>query len=187
MEKRAYKLFKELEKSVKFFKSGNAMKLRNHSNEVIRHAALEGDKELALIAMVSYVLHKLMTKQHIVTHVKWKSNKASLLDALQAALSALKAGNFKKFDSSMNTFDRQLHKIDSYFSRFVQSLMHKARVKYAADAYFFGLSMSSAAELTGAERKRLQEYIGATTVTDKEKQVKGIKDRLNKLKEVLKE
>ena len=185
MDKTAYALHSQLKKSLLFFKKGEAQKLRNHANSLIRKAASESDESLARVAVVSYVLHKLLTKEHIVKHEKWKGNRASLANAIESALSALERDDLKKFGSSLESFSKHLERIDSYFSRFVQSLMEKARVKYASDAYFYGMSLSSASALTNADRKRLQEYIGATTVHEKEKSAKGIRERLNALKKAL--
>ncbi len=161
------------------------MRLRKHANDLIRIAAMENNKELAQVSVVSYALHKLLTKEHIVKHEKWKGNRQSLINAITAALRALEANDVKKFDSSIESFSKHLKRIDSFFSRFVQGLMEKARVKYASDAYFYGLSLSSAAALTNADKKRLQEFIGATKLHEKEKPTKGIAERLAEFKAVL--
>lgn len=185
MNKECYKLHVQLQKSLQFFMKGNEMRLRKHANDLIRIAAMENNKGLAQISVVSYTLHKLLTKEHIVRHEKWRGNRQSLINAISAALKALEADDLKKFDSSLSAFSRHLKRIDSFFSRFVQGLMEKARVKYASDAYFYGLSMSSAAALTGADKKKLQQFIGATKLHEKEKPTKGITERLAELKAVL--
>ncbi len=185
MKKDSYKLHSGLKKTLGLFKKGEALKLREHANSLVKRAASENSKSTAKIAVVSYVLHKLLTKEHIVRHKKWKGNKASLSNAIASAMKALEADDLEKFGSSMDSFSKQLKKIDFYFSRFVQSLMEKSRVKYASDAYYYGLSMSSAAALTGADKKRLQEFIGATKLHEKEKPKRGIRQRLSSLKKAL--
>lgn len=184
--KKKQELYKQLKKTLTHFEKNKAMDLREHANELIKKAAIENNKSLALIAVVSYVLHKLLTKEHIIKYKKWNNNKRSLINAIERALKALEKDNLKEFNSSMKSFSKQLKKIDSYFSRFVQGLMEKSRVKYASDAYFYGLSLSSASELTGADKKKLQEFIGATKVHEKEKPKKGIGERLKDLKKGIK-
>ena len=58
-------------------------------------------------------------------------------------------------------------------------------MKYASDAYFLGASLGQAAALTGADKKTLLEYIGATKLHDKEERGKGIAERLKALKKAL--
>lgn len=185
MEKLAYGLHRELKNSLQYFKKNEEMKLRAHANSLIKKAVLQNNESLARISIVSYVLHKLLTKEHIVRHEKWKQNRRSLISAVESALRALERNDLKKFNSSLNSFSAQLKKIDRFFSRFVQGLMQKARVKYASDAYFLGMSLSSASALTGADKKKLQEFIGATKVHEKEKSKKGISERLRGLKRAL--
>lgn len=175
-------MHRELEKTLKFFSKNEAMRLREHSNAIMRHAVLLNSRHMAQISVVSYVLHKLLTKEHIVRHERWKRNKVSLSDAIQSALVALERNELGEFEQSMDSFAQRLKKIDNFFSRFMQGLMEKARVKCASDAYFFGMSLSSAAELAGADRKKLQEFVGATGVHDKERSMKGIAERLKELK-----
>ena len=185
MEKQAYEVFKELRKTLRLFKKVDAMGLRQHSNAVMKRASIEGSQALAQTAVISYVFHKLLTKEHITRHEKWKGNSAALVTAINSALEALQEGNIKAFNSSMDSFSKHLKKIDFFFSRFVQGLMAKARVRYAADAYFYGLSLSSAAALTGADKRKLQEFVGATTLSEKEKVFHGIKQRLEAMKKEL--
>jgi hypothetical protein len=182
MEKQAYELHRELEKTLKFFRKGEAMPLREHSNALMKRAVLLNSGPMAQVSIVAYVLHKLLTKEHIVRHERWKQNKASLSDSIQSALLVLEGGNVAEFTRSMASFAGHVKKIDGFFSRFMQGLMEKARVKCASDAYFFGMSLGSAAELAGADKKRLQEFIGATGVHDKERSRMGIAERLNSLK-----
>lgn len=185
MEKKAYELHRQLKKTLQHFRKSEEMKLRKHANELIKKAAMEDDRPLALISVVSYVLHKLLTKEHIIRHERWHSNKRSLINAIESALKALERNDLGRFNSSMESFSRQLKRIDSYFGRFVQGLMEKARVKYASDAYYYGVSLSSASALTGADKKKLQEFIGATKLHEKEKYKKGIRERLRDLKDAL--
>ena len=185
MEKHAYELHKQLAKAARLFKKGDAMGLRRHANSIIKKAAFQNDKMLADVAIVSYVLHKLLTKEHIVRHENWKSNKRSLVNAIASALKALEANDTAKFCASMDSFSKQLKKIDSYFSRFMQNMLEHAKVKYAGDVYYYGLSLASAASLTGADKKKLQEFIGSTQVHEKEKYRKGMKERLRDLKAML--
>ncbi len=78
-----------------------------------------------------------------------------------------------------------ISKIDSEMSNYAIAVFDKAKTKLASTAYSFGLSLEQAAALTGAGRKELLNYIGATRMHDEAGVSLGISERLKKLKEVL--
>jgi len=56
----------------------------------------------------------------------------------------------------------------------------------ASSAYAFGLSLGSAADLTGADSKELMQYIGATKIHDEEEIELNISQRIKKFSGLLK-
>ncbi len=170
---------------LRFFKENKAMELRIKANELIREAVKKDSVLLAQQSIIAYVLHKILTKEHIIRSKKWKKNREAIIRSLNKLVFLLDSGKTKEFQKSLASLHSRIERIDRFFSRFVQSLLDKARVKYASDAYFLGASLGKAAELTGADKKTLQEYIGATKLHDKELPEESIASRLKKLKRVL--
>ncbi len=178
-------LLKAIDSLKESFAKENALDLRLLSNELIKKAALENSHELASIALVAYSLHKVMNKEHHIRSPKWKTRKKAILSCIEKAHNALKKNDSKAFHKSINSIAFELQRMDRFFGRYVQSIFDKARVKCAADAYFFGLSLSQAADLTHTDRKAVQEYIGFTRSQDKNEIIEGIGKRLNAFKKAI--
>ncbi len=166
------------------FKSENSFKLRSISNTLIKKAALENDQFVAKIVLISYALHKLLTKEHIVNSEHWFDARKNLLHSLTVSISFLKKEDGKSFRKSLQIISNSVAKIDSQAGHFFQSTFDKAKIKYGSTAYFYGMSLSQAAFLTGADRSSLQSYIGVTKQHE-DADVVGIEKRLSNLKSVL--
>lgn len=166
------------------FGQNNSMQLRIYGNDAIREAAIENDKLLAELSMIAYCLHKLLSKEHIASNPKWLSIKKTILDSLEDSIQSLKKQNSKSFFSEIQAIIRSISSIDSELGHFVQGLYEKARVKHAAEAYSFGMSLSQAADLTGADKKDVLGYVGYTTTHDESMSTMGIRERLEILKKM---
>jgi len=183
MESKA--LLKAIGSLREFLRKEDALKLRLLSNESIKKAALEDDRELASIALVAYSLHKVMSKEHHMRSPKWKSRKKTILSGIKKANIAIEKQDMGAFHKCINSIAFELQKMDRSFGRYMQGLFDKARVKCAADAYFFGLSLSQASDLTNADRKAVQEYVGFTRSHDKNEMEEGIGKRLKAFRKAI--
>ena len=177
-------LHKELSRVKEFFEKGNALKLRVLANDLIRPASLENNRSLARISVSAYCLHKLLNKHHVVEGKKWPATKKILSKSLDEALGALKKKDSALFRKELSSLSDDIRKIDVETGRYVQGIFDKARVKYASSAYYYGLSLSQAADLTNADKSTLQKYIGFTKQHDEYEWI-GIKKRVEKLREAV--
>ncbi|MEM4663043.1 MAG: hypothetical protein QXM75_03400 [Candidatus Diapherotrites archaeon] len=185
MENIEREIIKNMDSIFSAFKKNRTMELRILANSIIRKAVKFNNKIMAEQSVIAYVLHKTLTKEHIISSRLWPKSRAKILKNLELMSLHLKRHEHEKFTSSLANLHLDLERIDDYFGRFVQSTVDKARIKYAADAYFLGASLGQAAELLSADKKTLLDYIGATKFYDKEKPSEGIGERLKKLKALL--
>ena len=86
---------------------------------------------------------------------------------------------------SLKKVIQNITRIDSELGNYAIGIYEKAKVKEASLAYSYGLSIAQAADLTGADKKELQSYIGATTMHDEEPEIKNITIRVRELKELV--
>lgn len=179
------KLLKNMRIILKLFSDNKEMELRIKANELMKEAVQENSRLIAQQSIIAYVLHKILTKEHIIKARTWSKNKREIITVLKKLVLYLEHDDAKKFGKTLVSLHNRIERIDTRFGRFVQSLIDKARVKYASDAYFLGASLGQAAALTGADKKTLLEYIGATKLHDKEERGKGIAERLEALKKAL--
>jgi hypothetical protein len=171
-----------LEKAISGFEKGDIFALKEAANKAIENASLENNKSLARIALVSYCLHKMSSKQHMVRHERWQAIKKGILSGLRKALADIEQGNMEGFEKHIDGVISSVKKADEKMGYYVQNLFEKARVKYASFAYSMGLGLGQASSLTGANKKHLLRYIGVTRISDREEVTKGIGERLKELK-----
>ena len=167
------------------FESGNVMKMRKLSNSAAKRAAISDDATIVAIALVGYCLHKMSTKQHIVISKKWQGIQQGIISQIDKAVEALEENNLPKFEKILEGIASSIKKHDHQLGNYVQDIYDKARVKYASTAYSLGLSLSQAAALTGANKKDLLHYIGATRLHDRDVVTLDIEKRLEKLRKSL--
>ncbi|MFH1752196.1 MAG: hypothetical protein ABH821_04645 [archaeon] len=177
-------LLARLKLVLRAFKSGNLTELHDLSNKYLDESVLKSDKALAEIAVISYALHKLLTKRHITSTLIWEKAKQNITVALEQGVSALEQKNFNAFKRSLSRIVKSVEVVDKKLGHFTRDTLNKARVKYASRAYSFGLSLSQATELTSADLKAVQAYVGFTKAADYMPSKITLIDRLKKLKEV---
>lgn len=175
-------LFSFLKRVVFAFKKQDTFGLRGTANKAIEVASLENDKRLASLALVSYCLHKMASKQHIAGDDRWREIRHDILFDLKKAEKSAEAGNLEEYDHWLAAVIDSIRQADKELGYYVQNLFEKAMVKYASAAYSMGLGLGQAAELTGADKKELLRYIGVTKIADREAVTAGIGERLGRLK-----
>jgi hypothetical protein len=170
----------------KLFSENKTFDLRGISNRLIREAAIENNYAKAELAIIAYSLHKLETKEHIAKNKKWPNVKNRIKKNFDDAIRAIKINESNKFFEQLKKVITDIEKLDSDLGNYAQNLYEKAKVKQASQAFSYGLSISQSAELTNANKKALQEYIGFTKMYDEEPKTKTIQKRVSELKELLK-
>ncbi len=175
----------DLKEVLKLFRKGNVLQLRGLSNRLIREATVENNLAKAELGVIAYALHKIETKQHFTNNVKWHKIRNNIYNNLEGAIFAASTHENEQFFRKLKRIILDINKIDSELGHFAVSIYEKAKVKQASLAYSYGVSISRASELTGADKKELQSYIGFTTMHDEEIEQKTIKERVNELKELL--
>lgn len=175
-----------LEELKNAFQLPDIVKLKSLANSAIQQAALENDKLLAKIAMIAYCLHKLSTKEHIVQNKSWQRIRNGILENIESAVLAEKQKNLLELEKSLDSAINSVNKTDKELGFFLTSLFDKAKIKLASSAYMLGLSLGQAAELTGADKKQLLQYIANTVISEEEIPSIGIAERLEKIKKLLK-
>jgi len=174
-----------LGKVIGAFRKGDAFGLREIANHAIEEAAFGNDSQLAELSMISYCLHKMHSKQHVLRDKNWPKIKKGILAGLEKAEKSIVAGNMGRFDKDIASVINSVKATDEMLGNYAQNLFEKARVKYASSAYSLGLGLGQAADLTGTQKKELLRYIGVTKIADRDVSKIGIAKRLRKLKRAL--
>jgi hypothetical protein len=175
----------DLNEVVILFREHRILELRGLGNRLIREAALENNYGKAELGVIAYSLHKMETKPHFVQSPKWNAVRDAITHGMESAYTAAKQDNQKDFMEHLKGVVRNIDGIDSELGNYAQSIYDKAKVKQASLAYSYGLSIPQAADLTGADKKELQSYIGFTTMHDEEVEIKSIGERVDELRRIV--
>ncbi|MDD5163315.1 MAG: hypothetical protein PHD95_03860 [Candidatus ainarchaeum sp.] len=173
---------KNLEKLERAFEKPDIFELKWLSNSIIREAGFENNKAAAKIAIIAYCLYKLLTKEHIIKNRNWKNVKKSISKNIDSALRAARQKDYLELEKKLDLALKGVDEIDKDLGFFLTSLFDKAKIKLASTAYVTGLSLGQAAELTGADKKQLLQYLGNTTINEEKIPKIGIAERIEKIK-----
>jgi hypothetical protein len=175
----------DLSETIRLLNEDRALEMRGLGNRLIKESAFENNYGKAELGVVAYVLHKMQTKGHFIRNPKWRRLKQDVIEGLNSAFMEAKMDNKIAFIAKLKKTINSIENIDNELGNYAQSMLEKARVKQASLAYSYGLSIPTAAQLTGADKKELQNYIGFTTMHDEETESKSIKERVIELKTLI--
>jgi hypothetical protein len=175
----------DLEEVEKLFRQKRVLELRGLSNRLIREAAIENNFGKAELGVIAYALHKMETKQHFLNNKKWLQVKKVIAANLRSALLASKNKDSKQLITKLKKVIESIEGIDAELGHFAEGIYEKGKTKQASLAYSYGLSISQSAELTGADKKELQSYIGFTKMPDEEQEQKNIIVRVKELRKLV--
>ena len=179
-----YKMLEFVEKSRVAFQNGNAMQLKEISNEATREAVIGNDVVFAKIAVITYALSKLVSKQHIVGSNSWGRAKKAILDSIDRLVVLLRKNMRNELVDALDSFEGEVRKVDESLGNYIRNIIEKAEVKVSSSAYAQGLSLSVAAELTGADKTDLQNYIGITKIHDERETKLFMRERMKKIRRI---
>ncbi len=167
------------------FREKRVLELRGLSNRLIREASVENNYAKAELGVISYALHKIESKSHFVNSPVWSKIKLVVFKNIESAIFAAKNKDDVAILSYLKKIIKSIEEADTNLGNYASSIYDKAKVKQASLAYSYGLSISQAAELVGADKKDLQSYIGFTTMHDEEMESKGMRKRVDELKKLI--
>jgi hypothetical protein len=158
------------------------MQLKEISNEATKEAVINNDVIFAKIAVITYALSKLVSKQHVVGSNSWGRARKAILDSVDRLVALLKKNMKTELIDNLDSFEDEVRKVDESLGNYIRNIIEKAEVKVSSSAYAQGLSLSVAAELTGANKTDLQNYIGITKIHDEGETRMFMNERMKKIR-----
>ncbi len=156
-------------------------RLRRLQDLVLEDASIINSKKLFHLAIMTYVLSKVLSKPRFAQPV-YRERMLGIASYLGELDSILKTSTEEQFDKKAQDFSILIGKLESDDPRFVISLIAKGKLKVAATLYAQGISLGVASEITGVEKQEVLSYAGHTMMFDRLKEEKKVGDRLRSLK-----
>lgn len=166
------------------FKSRNQKRLRKLNDVILKDVSLNFSQQLYELAVLSYVLSKIVSKPRFLSKEKGSAIRKieddlrDMAHVLGKEEEPLILEKFSKIEDSV----AQLEKTDA---RFIRDLMSKGKLKTAATMYAQGLSLGLASELTKIPKQDILEYAGRTMMFDRLKEEMTARHRLKTARRVL--
>jgi hypothetical protein len=90
------------------------------------------------------------------------------------------------YRKAIQKVQKNIQNTDRTLGHFIHNLVDNARTKLASSAYAYGMSLSQATNLLSAQKENVMEMVGTTKISDEDKKIKSIKERVNYLQTALK-
>ncbi|MBU0586583.1 hypothetical protein KJ780_03655 [Candidatus Micrarchaeota archaeon] len=165
------------------FRKTDSKRLRKIDDAILREASIINSKKLFHLAIVAYVLSKIFSKPRFIQSI-YKPKRDSIEKKLLALQDCIGPEcPDEDFLNRYAAFEDSVGRLESQDSRFIISLISKAKLKVAATLYAQGISLGVASEITGVEKQEILSYAGHTMMFDRMKEEKNARDRLKKLKD----
>jgi hypothetical protein len=179
-------LFEYIPKIHAAFKKRDQRRLRKLNDYVLQEAALESSQINFEIAILSYVLSKIVSKPRLLSH-DYSPILRDIEFGLQNIMRKMKRGNEEDILAAFKKIERAIGRMDVKDKRFVLSLFTKAKLKTAATFYAQGMSLGVASEMTGMEKQEILDYAGNTMMFDRLKEEKTLKERMKIARQMISE
>ncbi len=158
--------------------------MRKINDRCIEETAIKFSQHTYLYALISYVLSKIISKPRYFKQKKSKDALSSVASLLRSCESYAKEANYNELLSTQNRVLFSIEKMDDEDRRFVKGILTKGKLKIASTLYAQGISLGSAAEMTGTDKREVLLYAGQTMMFDRLKEKKGIEERMKDLREI---
>jgi len=180
----SYSLFEAVSEIHEAFKKRDITHLRKASNKCAASTAVEENKEMLNLALISYALAKMLEKPHYLDYKKKDEFTRAVSEKLSECVSHAKEGRISEFNATLNDARALMETIDTRKTRYVRNILEKARTKVASTLYAQGFSLTSAVEFAGADKREVVNYIGKTLMFDRAGKTKSMVERLKDVRKI---
>ena len=158
------------------FQKRDSRRLRKLNDDLVKEAIIHFTKPMYEYSVLSYVLSKILSKprflqpehQHTINNILKRLN----------ILARTRQGDESFVLARINDVKSAIAELERRDSRFVLNLVTKGNLKVAATMYAQGVSLGTAAEMTGIEKQEILDYAGKTMMFDRVKEEKSIEERM---------
>ena len=158
--------------------------LRKINDSCIVAIGMEFDEDTYNLALLSYVLSKILSKPRYFQKNGIADYLTMIRDSLEQCSSFAKKENERAFNSCIRKTFKLIDKLDSKDRRFIIKMQEKARLKVASTLYAQGFSLGQASDITGIDKREILSYAGQTMMFDRVKEEKTIHERLKIVRKI---
>lgn len=161
-----------IQKAVTLVDEKNYNELKELSNHTIHNASIYQDHDSITTAILIYSLSKIFEKNPF--YIKEKA-----VSSLNKMAHCLRHSEIENYRAEQKQLIEYIKNTDKGISKYIVEVIEKAGLKKGMKVYDHGLSLSKAADLFGVSIWEMADYVGKTTISEKEYNRTDIIARLN--------
>ena len=160
------------------FSGSDSRALRKVNDTCIESLGIKPEKDLLSLAIISYVLSKILSKPRYFERKSNRQYLSGLKDVLLKCRAYSRSGRETETHECILGMLKAVEKLNVSDRRFFLGLQQKARLKIGATLYAQGFSLGRASEITGVETREILKYSGGSMMFDRLPEKTGIESRL---------
>lgn len=168
---------KTLDLIIQKLERGNAIKLKQISNELTELSVTRNDNSILYLAVILYCMYKVFTQNHIVNTHAWRKNKEIFISFFDKLKVSDKSTLKYQLTNFVNLFKNKNYEIYNY----VKHIERKGKIKVGARLYSLGLSTKRIVGLLNINLFDLQRYLSDSQIHNQRKIEKLIQSKVNLL------
>ncbi len=150
----------------------NIAKLKEISNHTIHNASIFQDEHSVSIAILIYSLSK------IIERVRDKMDYSKIKNLLSLSIEYLEDDNTENYHEFIRQIFSIISQKDTQFQLYIQEVIRQASIRKGSKLYEHGISASKTAQILGISLWGLYDYLGATNISDNDKDISSVRERL---------
>jgi len=164
---------------------GDALKIKNLSNQTINTASFTQDPDNIAVAVIVYSIGKILERENYKQLNGWDVFYKIVEVSLTNSIKDLEKNNEKKFRSDLESIRGAIGKLSGKLKEYIEFVFRKAQINKASRLYEHGISMEQTAKLLGISMYELAEYVGKTGISDvAESRTLDVKGRIKIAEEI---
>lgn len=148
--------------SIKALDAKDPMQFRKISADALTEAAVEGHREVILVALVDYALSKILSK------IRYQELGDKFFNDIRSNFESAKGAKKEEIIAHLEEIENLVVKMDSEQGNYSDNVIEKAKIKKASALYEKGMSLRQASQMTGADPVRVLDYIGGSKIHELE-------------------
>ena len=145
---------------------GDAVAIKNLSNQTINTASLTQDPDNVTVAVIVYSLSKILERQNYHELPGWKTFYTAFTSAIDGTIAGLKRNDEKVVENHLEKIRVAISKLSGKLKIYIKDVFRKARINKASRIYEHGISLGQTAKLLGITQFELASYAGQTGIPD---------------------
>lgn len=162
MEEERPHIINVLRRAAAALKKGDAIELKELSNQTIHCASCIQDSGSITIAVLNYALSKILERNQHIRIKKWPAIVSKITLYYEIAAKELEKNNIAKYEKSIVSARQALTSV-SDVKEAIKEVMRKASINKASKLYEHGISLGQTANLLGVTQWELSEYSAEAT------------------------